>query len=239
MDNASYIGLSLQMALKTELDVVANNIANVSTAGYQGQHVMFNEYLAEPVAGETISYVYDVAVMRDTHPGPQTPTGNPLDVALTDESYFVVENDQGFRYTRNGSFRLNAEGQLVGPQGAAVMGEGNVPFFFAPEETEISISRDGTVSTENGAIGRLRLVKFDNPQTMRKVGDALFESDDPAIPAPNAEVMQGFIETANVRPVLELTRLIEIARAYQSAQRIIESEAKLEEEAIKTLTGQG
>ena len=227
------------MALQTELDVVANNIANVNTTGYQGQHVMFVEYLAETEPGTEISYVYDVSVMRDTHPGPLTPTGSPLDVALTDESYFVVENDEGFRYTRNGSFRLDGEGQLIGSQGAAVMGEGDVPFFFGPEETEITISRAGTISTENGVIGRLRLVSFDNPQHMRKVGDALFESDDPPIPAPNAEVMQGFIETANVRPVLELTRLIEISRAYQSAQRIIESEAKLEEEAIQTLTGQG
>ncbi len=199
---------------------------------------MFVEYLAEATPAEEISYVYDVSVIRDTHPGPTTATGNALDIALTDESYFVVETEDGFRYTRNGSFRLNGEGQLVGPQGAAVMGEGDVPFFFAPEETQITISRDGTVSTENGAIERLRLVKFDDPQNMRKVGDAMFETEDAPIPAPEGEVMQGFIETANVRPVIELTRLIEIPRAHQSAQRIIESEAELEEEAIKTLSGQ-
>ncbi len=236
MENATYVGLSMQMALETGFDVIANNIANVNTTAYQAQEVMFTEYLANAAGSGEISYVYDVAVMRDVTPGPSVATGNPLDVAIVGEGYFMIETANGIRYTRNGSFRLDGDGQLVSAGGGAVLGEGDQPFFLTADETAITISRDGTVSTENGAIGRLRLVTFENEQEMIKVGDSLFTTEEPPLEATEAEVIQGMIEQSNVQAVLELTRMIEVSRAYQRAQQIIEAGDQLELSVIRTLT---
>ncbi len=236
MENATYVGLSMQMALETGFDVIANNIANVNTTAYQAQEVMFTEYLANAAGSGEISYVYDIAVMRDVTPGPSVATGNPLDVAIVGEGYFMIETANGIRYTRNGSFRLDGDGQLVSAGGGAVLGEGDQPFFLTADETAITISRDGTVSTENGAIGRLRLVTFENEQEMVKVGDSLFTTEEPPLEATEAEVIQGMIEQSNVQAVLELTRMIEVSRAYQRAQKIIEAVDQLELSVIRTLT---
>ena len=236
MENATYVGLSMQMALETGFDVIANNIANVNTTAYQAQEVMFTEYLANAAGSGEISYVYDVAVMRDVTPGPSMATGNPLDVAIVGEGYFMIETANGIRYTRNGSFRLDGDGQLVSAGGGAVLGEGDQPFFLTADETAITISRDGTVSTENGAIGRLRLVTFENEQEMVKVGDSLFTTEEPPLEATEAEVIQGMIEQSNVQAVLELTSMIEVSRAYQRAQQIIEAGDQLELSVIRTLT---
>ncbi len=236
MENATYVVLSMQMALETGFDVIANNIANVNTTAYQAQEVMFTEYLANAAGSGEISYVYDVAVMRDVTPGPSVATGNPLDVAIVGEGYFMIETANGIRYTRNGSFRLDGDGQLVSAGGGAVLGEGDQPFFLTADETAITISRDGTVSTENGAIGRLRLVTFENEQEMIKVGDSLFTTEEPPLEATEAEVIQGMIEQSNVQAVLELTRMIEVSRAYQRAQQIIEAGDQLELSVIRTLT---
>ncbi len=236
MENATYVGLSMQMALETGFDVIANNIANVNTTAYQAQEVMFTEYLANAAGSGEISYVYDIAVMRDVTPGPSVATGNPLDVAIVGEGYFMIETANGIRYTRNGSFRLDGDGQLVSAGGGAVLGEGDQPFFLTADETAITISRDGTVSTENGAIGRLRLVTFENEQEMVKVGDSLFTTEEPPLEATEAEVIQGMIEQSNVQAVLELTRMIEVSRAYQRAQQIIEAGDQLELSVIRTLT---
>ena len=236
MENATYVGLSMQMALETGFDVIANNIANVNTTAYQAQEVMFTEYLANAAGSGEISYVYDVAVMRDVTPGPSVATGNPLDVAIVGEGYFMIETANGIRYTRNGAFHLDGDGQLVSAGGGAVLGEGDQPFFLTADETAITISRDGTGSTENGAIGRLRLVAFENEQEMIKVGDSLFTTEEPPLEAIEAEVIQGMIEQSNVQAVLELTRMIEVSRAYQRAQKIIEAGDQLELSVIRTLT---
>ena len=208
----------------------------MNTTAYQAQEVMFTEYLANAAGSGDISYVYDVAVMRDVTPGPSVATGNPLDVAIVGQGYFMIETANGIRYTRNGAFRLDGDGQLVSAGGGAVLGEGDQPFFLTADETAITISRDGTVSTENGAIGRLRLVTFENEQEMVKVGDSLFRTEEPPLEATEAEVIQGMIEQSNVQAVLELTRMIEVSRAYQRAQQIIEAVDQLELSVIRTLT---
>lgn len=235
MHNATYVGLSMQMALETSFDVIANNIANVNTTAYQAQEVLFTEYLADTATGE-ISYVYDVSVIRDTRAGPAISTNNPLDVAIIGDGYLVIETEEGLRYTRNGSLRLDQDGQLVSAAGGAVLGEGDQPFFFAPGEVSISIARDGTISTENGAIGRLRVVTFENEQDMLKTGNNLLMTDEPPSEATDAEIVQGMLENSNVQAVLALTRMIEVSRAYQRAQQIIEAGDKLEMSVIKVLT---
>jgi flagellar basal-body rod protein FlgF len=238
MNNASYIGLSLQVALKRELDIIANNVANANTTGYQAEDPLFEEYLARLDRMEDVSFVQDRATLNDTSPGPLQSTGNPLDVAMIGAGYFVVETPEGFRYTRAGAFQLNAEGQIVTPSGAAVMGEGNAPIFIAPGETSIAIARDGTISTENGAVGRLAVVRFEHPEILQKVGDTLYEATETPTAVEIPQVAQGTIEASNVRPVVELTRLIEVSRTYQQVQQMIDAEAEIAKKALTALAGQ-
>ena len=238
MDNASYIGLSLKIALETELEMIANNVANANTTGFQAQRVMFAEFLAQTQPDETISYVENRAVRLDTGPGPLTATANPLDLAIVGDGYFTVETAEGFRYTRAGAFQLNADGQIVTASGAALMGEGNVPLFIAPGETTITVARDGTVATENGVIGRLGVVAFEDPQGLVHVGDTLFASEETPIPATGIRVAQGMIEGSNVQPILELTRMIEVSRTYQQVQQLIDAEDELGLKAMEALVGQ-
>lgn len=242
MSSASYVTLSHQMALQNQMDIIANNIANSSTTGHQGEHSMFVEFLTKAEDGTSVAYVNDIAVLRDTTAGPLTQTTNPLDVAINGEGYFVVEvvsdndDEAGFFYTRNGSFRIDATGQLVTNTGAAVMAEGDLPIVFAPDETNITISGDGTVSTENGAIGRLRIVDFENQQDMKKVGNTMLETDQEPIEATDATVEQGMLEGSNVKAVVEITRMIEVMRAFQASSQLVQSEDERERRAMQTLT---
>ncbi len=240
MSSASHIALSHQQSLLNKMDIIANNIANASTPGHQGEQSMFVEFLTKAENGDPVAYVQDIAVLRDTSVGPIAPSGNPLDVAINGQGYFVVEktgaDDEGLFYTRNGSFRLDTDGQLVTNTGAVVMSEGDLPIVFAPGETQITISRDGTVSTENGTIGRLRIVTFDNEQDMQKAGDGLLTTEQDPLEAAAASVEQGMLEGSNVKAVVEMTEMIKVMRTYQGAAQLIESEDERQRRAIQTLT---
>lgn len=240
MENSSYIALSLLSAVRREMDIVANNVANANTPGFRGEGMLFVEHLAELgaslAAEEEISFVEPTTMYRSPAPGPLTNTANPLDLAIQGEAYFVVQTPDGPRYTRNGHFRLDAGGQLVTQSGRAVLSAGNAPIQFAPEDSNIVVAGDGTVSTENGEVGRLNLVRFADPQALRKLGDGLYDAAGMAPEAAtDAEIVQGMIEGSNVQPVIEITRMIELNRVYQLTQKLIEKEDRLQQEMIDTL----
>lgn len=237
MSTTGEIALSYQLALKNQLDITANNIANVSTPGFQSSHPIFAEFLVSiDETGEEIAYVIDEGTVRNLNPGPVNSTGNPLDIAIEGRGYFVVETEEGISYTRNGAFRLDASGQLVTSSGATVMNDGNDPIVIAPGETKINITRDGTISTENGAIGRFRLVEFTDEQSMTQLGNSLFDSEQEPLEAADSSVVQGMLEGSNVISVAEITRMIELLRSYQAANQLITSENEREQQAIETLT---
>ena len=182
MENTSFIALSRQGTLRRQMSVIAHNIANMNTTGFKGEKMMFIQHLeksrgGERILGEKIAFVRDIATVRDTSEGSLTKTGNPLDMALSGDGYFVVETEAGERYTRNGRFRLDEAGQLVNQQGDAVLSDGGQPFFFAPGDTEITVSRDGIITTENGALGRLRVVTFENQQELSASAGGLYSSE--------------------------------------------------------------
>ena len=177
MQNALLVGLSRQVALARELDVVANNIANINTAGYKADGSLFEEYLASAAradkSGDRVSFVRDRGTWHDLTPGPVEKTGNPLDIAVDGSGFLVVQTPRGERYTRNGSMQINATGQLVTSDGNPVIGDSG-PIAFQPTDKNISISRDGTISVREGnskvdsARGVLKLVSFDNAQQLQK-----------------------------------------------------------------------
>lgn len=241
MENALLISLSRQMALQRRMDVLANNMANVNTAGFKSDSLMFEEYVM-PVARMSdhngsqarLSYVQDVAVFRDFAEGTAEQTGAELDVAISGDGWLVVQTPNGDRYTRNGQLKLDAGGQLVTQDGFPVLGQGG-PVTFTVDETGIEIARDGTISTSQGTKDRLRVVRFENNNQLKKEGSTLFSTGATPTPADNAEVMQGMVEKSNVQPVIALTRIIETVRAYTAVTRTLQQTHDLRRDAIERL----
>ncbi len=241
MQNTSYIALSRQAALWRQLEVVANNMANANTPSFKGEQMMFREYLvptrsSERAVGGKLSFVQDVGVMRDTREGPLTKTDNALDFAIHGEGYFAIETESGMRYGRNGHFRLDQTGMLVNTQGFAVMDERDQPIVFAPNETRVEVATDGTVSTENGRVAKLKLVKFANDQELRNAGDSLFETTQDAEAVTNPSIVQGMVEESNVQPVVEMTKMTQILRDYQGVQKMLDAEHDRQMKAIQILS---
>lgn len=238
MENASYIALSHQVALNNEMAVVANNIANIGTPGFRREGMIFAEYLAKTgktaARAETLSYVSERGLARNVMSGPIEETGNALDVAIAGNALFVVETREGQRYTRSGHFRLDPTGQIITQSGDVVQGA-NGPLAIQPDATEIIIADDGTVSTDRGQVGQLQLVRFDNDRQLEKAGNGLYRASAAPGPALDASIIQGSIERANVQPVLEITRMIEIMRLYQSNQNLIQMEHDRQKRVIEML----
>lgn len=241
MENALRIALSRQMALQTQMNVIANNLANINTAGFKADTVHmeeFNIHIAEmsdyTSADKKLSYTHDRGMVKNMSTGPIRQSGNELDVAISGEGWFVLSTPQGERFTRNGEFKLNQEGTLVSNQGLPVLSEAG-EINFGPNETNIIIARDGTISSSDGIKGKLRLVRFDNEQEMKKQGFNLFTSTEAPRPLEAPNLMQGMVEQSNVKPVLELTKMIETVRAYTNQARMMQKTEELKTDAMNQL----
>lgn len=237
MENSIYLALSKQMVLQTNMDIVANNVANMNTAGYRGLNPVFEEFIADPRYGDDpLSFVYDKGQYENTDAGSLTQTGNPLDVALVGDGFMAVQTrDGGTGYTRDGGFRRNDVGMLVNAEGRAILGQGG-PITLPDDATEIKIDQKGVISSQNGQIGQLQIVEFENVQELRAVGGNTYVTEAAPLPAANTVVEQGFIEGSNVQPVLEMTRMIQILREFQGTQKILETEHDRMRSAIQKLS---
>ena len=241
MDNALRIGLSRQMALKTRMNVIANNLANINTAGFKRDTVHMEEFRM-PVAQMTelrgrdkaLSYVHDRAVLNNMSAGSMKQSGNELDVAINGKGWFSINTPSGERYTRNGEFKLNNEGTLVTNDGFPGLGSGG-PISFGPNETQITIARDGTISSSEGVKGQIRVVTFNEEQNLNKEGFNLFKTDEQPTPVEQPNLMQGMVEGSNVKPVLELTTMIETTRAYVNQAQLLKKSEELKTDAMNKL----
>jgi flagellar basal-body rod protein FlgF len=162
-------------------------------------------------------------------------TGNPLDVAIEGSGFFMVEGPDGPLYTRDGAFSLTGDGRLVTGDGRAVLSSGGAPIVFDPQGESPSIGRDGVIRVAGVEAGRIGVATFASPAALSKVGDNLWDAQGQQGGAFEGVIVQGALEGSNVRPVLELTRLIEISRAYQSAAKIVSDADGLRRSAIERL----
>ncbi|MFA7430224.1 MAG: flagellar basal-body rod protein FlgF [Rhodospirillaceae bacterium] len=231
MQNTSYIALSSQTALWRKLEMVANNMANMNTPGYRAQEPLFTSYLSrspgdDSAFRERLNFVTDFGRVHDFTPGAVKATSNPMDLSIDGEGFFVVETPDGPKYTRAGHFMLDDQGKLVTKDGLPLLNADNEPFFIAPNESEFNVAKDGTVSTENGPIGKVQVVTFDDPQRLRKVSGSLFAApeDLQAQPLETVKVAQGMIEGSNVNGIVEMTRMISVQRSYMQANNLLDQE---------------
>ena len=242
MENALLIGLSRQMALGRELDVVANNMANVTTNGYKARHSRFHEHMMPKASAETfppadrrLSFVLDGGAPLDLSTGAIERTGRPLDAAIKGDAFFAVQTPAGERYTRNGAFEINAAGQLATSDGHVALGE-NGPIAFSPQESNPAIAADGTVTTSAGQRGKLRLVSFADARTLTNEGANLFSASAPGRPAgATSKVEPGAIERSNVKPIIEMSRLVEVNRSYSNVASMLSRIDEMRRGAISRL----
>jgi flagellar basal-body rod protein FlgF len=250
MENTALVGLSRQMALHRELEIVANNVANLNTTGFKSDGALFEQYLM-PVARDNgftgadarLNFVQDRATWLDLGQGPIQQTSNPLDVAVDGTGFLVVQTPRGERYTRNGALQINNNGDLVTSEGFQVAGESG-PITFQNTDRDITVNNDGSIRVREGASatadssrGKLRLVDFANPQQLKKDGSSTFQADpnQPPRAATDSRVVQGAVEKSNVQGVLEMTRLIEVSRSYTEVAAILQQQGDMRRDAISRL----
>lgn len=241
LDNTILVSLSRQVALRRQMDVIAHNLANLETGGFKASGMMFEEHLmpgaeaSHALPGDRdISYVMDTGTLLDFSPGALRQTGNPLDVAIDGDGWFVVETSGGERYTRNGGFQLNSDGMLVTVEGHQVLGDGG-PILFDESDGEISIAADGTISTEAGDKGRLRVVRFEDEHVLKPEGSSTFSAPVQPRDALDVRVHQGMLENSNVKPIVEVSRMIEVTRAYTTLSSMLERMDEMRRNAIGVL----
>ncbi len=239
MENSLYIGLSRQVVLQAQMDMVANNVANVNTPGYRGQNLLFDDYVTDPKGqGPAYSMVYDYGQYTTLTPGTMQTTGNKFDVALNGPGFFEIATPQGPRYTRAGNFTLNEIGELITPNGDRVSAGGGSGVTIPSDAKEVIIDAQGNVSTQNGIIGRIGMVEFGNADQLVREGNGLYRAPDGVAPTPaaNTKMVQGVLEGSNIQAVVETTRMINILRDYQALQRLMQSDHELERSTIQRLT---
>jgi len=237
------VGLSAQQVLQKRMDTTANNLANMTTAGFKVEHLVTRDLSEKPATAtdtpSEISFADAWMLQRDFSAGSMEQTGNALDFAIEGEGFFAVQTAAGEAFTRDGRFSLNAQGQIVTRNGDPVMGDGG-PITLNPTGGPISVSREGTISQDGAAAGTLRVSNFPTPAALERVGNNLWRAtDEPAQAATDARVVSGFVEGSNVNAVQELTEMIEISRSYQSVAKMIAQSDELRGTSIEKLARVG
>ena len=240
MDRMIYLSMSGAKATMQRQDTLANNIANVSTPGYRREEQTFRQYVEQlpPTEGDTgtqtLSFVQDAGIVRDMSEGPMRSTGATYDLALHGKGFFVVQTANGERYTRNGHFSLDTAGQIVDDSGDALQGDGGA-ITINTDDGDIHIGADGTLSGKNGQIGKVRVASFANEAVLSKDGASLYSAAETPTTATGIEIRQGTLEESNVQPVVEISRMVDVMRAYQATATMTKSQEDLLRQAIDKL----
>jgi flagellar basal-body rod protein FlgF len=245
MDIVSSIAASRLVAQQRAMDVIADNIANANTPGFKAERVQFSDWLSrqnghQGTQGDrSIAYAQDRATWREQQAGTLTHTGNPFDLAITGEGYFAVGTPRGPRLTRDGRFGLMPSGTVADSAGNALLDTNGQPVQLSSTDTQISIAGDGTVSSENGQLGKIGVVRPTDPMRLAAEGNTLFRSDAPTEAIATPGLVQGAIEDSNVQPVMETTRMMNDLRQFQFMSQFIQAEADRQQSAIDKLLPQG
>jgi flagellar basal-body rod protein FlgF len=186
-----------------------------------------------------VTYTQDRATYRESQPGTISHTGNPYDLALSREGYFTVATKAGPRLTRDGRFGPMPDGTLADSSGNAVLDTNGRPIQIAATDTRVTIAGDGTVSTENGQVGKVGVVQPVDAMKLRAEGSTDFISDGPTSPVTSPGIVQGAIEDSNVQPVMEVTRMMNDLRQFQFVTQFIQAEGDRQQSAIDKILPAG
>jgi flagellar basal-body rod protein FlgF len=217
----------------SEMRTIAQNIANSSTVGYRAESLVFSEYI-KASGEESVSMATARSRFIDTSQGVLDKTGGVFDFAIEGDGFFRIETDNGERLTRAGNFALNVDGEMVTTEGYRVLSADAAPIVIPPGEGRIRVSGDGEISTAQGVIGQLGVAEVD-PKSLRREGDNLFSSTAAIQPAENPRVAHGFLEKSNANPIEDVSRMIEVQRAYELGKGMMDREHERVTKLIQTI----
>lgn len=245
MANGAFISMSSALAAQKRLDVVANNLANVDTAGFKQSRLAFEHVYAKAKGRETTAEKGFVDVNREQltlSQGRMERTGNPFDIALHGDGFLVVRDAQDNPFlTRNGALRLNENGALVDASGRAVMLEGQQageqPLAISPENGPVQINDDGEIVQGSAVLGKLEIVTVDPQQLQVRGTSTFYANPDTWMPATETtRVLSGHLEGSNVNALTNLTQLININRSYSMIQKVISKYSQSDSKAISSIS---
>lgn len=237
MDNAGYATLTRQSGLMREMQVVANNMANMASTGYRREAVVFAEFVRDlGSAHDSLSMATPRAAFTSEAQGALTRTGRPLDLAVEGSGYFLVAAPEGPMLTRAGNFLRAADGGIVTSDGMALLDAGGAPVLVPPGAAAISAASDGTLSVDGLPITRIGLWEASGPGTTERRAGSRFLVDGAPVPAEegSGRIVQGFLESSNVSPVSEVARMIEVQRTYELGQGFLDREDERIRAVIRT-----
>lgn len=240
MDLAGYVALTRQSGLAKEMQVVANNIANISTTGFRREGVLFAEEV-EPLDAEGNSVAMTDARARytDELQGALQQTDGPLDMAIEGDGYFTVQTPQGERLTRAGAFLRGPSGEIVNADGDQLLDEGGGAITIPIEAQHIALASDGTLSADGQPLAKVGLVRVEDQTKLFREGGTLYRAEGGTVPVENAKVVQGFVEQSNVNPVAEIARMVEVQRAYEYGQKLMDQEDERIRLVVRVLGANG
>jgi flagellar basal-body rod protein FlgF len=236
MENAGYVTLTRQSGLMREMQVVANNIANAATTGFRQEGLVFGEYVKRIDGGDSLSMATANIHNTSLTQGALTQTAGTLDFAIEGEGFFMIQTPSGERLTRAGNFALSAEGDLVTNDGFRVLDAGGAPVFIPPDASDVGVSADGTVSANGRPLSQIGLVRPTDPIDLIREDGVMFRTTGEVEPVPDGRILQGFLEGANVDPVGQIARMIEVQRAYELGQSFLDTENRRILSALDSLT---
>jgi flagellar basal-body rod protein FlgF len=237
MTSSVYVALSAQMALQRRMETVANNVANLNTAGFRAEEVRFETVLSK-MGPREVSYADSGDSYISRRSGSVAPTGNPLDVAVTGDAWFGVETPDGVAYTRDGRMQMTEAGDLVSVDGKPILDAGGAPIALDPRGGPVHIGADGSIVQGTIQVAALGLFTLPDTTRLERYGATAVTSSEPGQPVEDLAaqgVRQGFLEGANVDPIMEMTKLITISRTFDSAAAAIREGEDALTQAVRTL----
>ena len=259
MSEGLYIAASGGTKQLRKLEAISNNISNISSQGFKREMLIYEEKrtppnqslligfegdkFSQPFSSDSAaSYVQVTQSLTDFTQGPLIKTDNPLDVAIEGEGFFAVDTPTGIRYTRSGNFQLDGLGQLVDRKGNTILTQNEEPILVPFGTRQVTVGQDGSVfggtELDSESLGQIRIVKFDNPQVLKKEGEGFYKISDPSVKeilVNDAKVLQGFKETSNANVIHEMTQMIETVRQLEAYQKVIQSIDEADDQSVNSL----
>lgn len=237
MSSTVYVGLSAQVALERRLDTVANNVANMNTPGFRAEEVKFQAMLTR-AGGQNVAFSSPGETYISRRSGSITETGNPLDVAVDGEGWLAIQTPSGTAYTRDGRMEIGDTGDLMTAAGYPVLDPGGGTITLDPAAGDVVIGRNGTISQNGKPVAAIGLFLIPKTATLARAENSGVIPSEAAVPVEDMTVngvRQGYVEGANVNPIMEISKLVMLSRAFDSAASAVQESESTQQEAIRTL----